>query len=176
MLFFSHLFLGILTGIILALFFKDRRVIVFSAIGSILPDLIDKPIGYIILWDSIGSGRIFFHGFWIMLLLLAVGVVIFLMIKNPLILSLGIGVLIHQFADSMWESPVNWFWPVFGSYSGRPHYEDYFMDIISVELSSVEEIFSFFFIIILIIVIWFLTKYGYFDGSSIFLSRERYQK
>ena len=159
MLFFSHLFLGILGGFVLALIFKDRRVIIFTAIGGILPDLIDKPLGYIIFGDSIGSGRIFFHGFWIMLLLLAAGIAFYLVKRNPLVLSLGVGVLIHQLADSMWEHPVNWFWPLFGPYSGRLDYEDYFLDMILIELSSVEEMLSLFFIVILIIIICFFGKY-----------------
>ena len=94
-----------------------------------------------------------------MLFLLAAGIVLFLMKKNPLVLSLGTGVLIHQLADSMWRTPVSWFWPLLGPYFGRLHYEDYFLDMISLELSSVEEKLSLFFIAILVLVIWFFVKY-----------------
>lgn len=116
MLFFSHLVIGIFAGIILAFLFNDSRVVIFTAVGSVLPDLIDKPVGYILLGDWISNGRIFFHGFWLMLFLLVAGVVIFIRLKNSYLLAFSLGITVHQIADTMWNSPVNWFWPMFGPY------------------------------------------------------------
>lgn len=45
MLLFSHLLTGLIIGILLYWYFRDPVLIVASAIGSLLPDLIDKPIG-----------------------------------------------------------------------------------------------------------------------------------
>jgi hypothetical protein len=61
MLFFSHLLAGLTIGILLYWYFRDPILIVASAIGSILPDLIDKPAGILIFGSSIG-GRIYLHG------------------------------------------------------------------------------------------------------------------
>ncbi|MBP2133118.1 membrane-bound metal-dependent hydrolase YbcI (DUF457 family) [Methanomicrobium sp. W14] len=121
--------------------FRDKRVIVFAAVGSVLPDLVDKPLGYIILGETIGSGRIFFHGFWLMLIFMVLGVIVLIRLKNPLVLSLSIGVLVHQLEDSMWKSPVNWFWPLLGPYSYSRSPSDYFLQMLLKELTTPEEIF-----------------------------------
>ncbi|MDD4126666.1 MAG: metal-dependent hydrolase [Methanomicrobium sp.] len=142
MLFFSHLVLGIIAGIIIAFIVNDNKVIIYTAAGSVFPDLIDKPLGYLLLSESIGSGRIFFHGFWLMFFLLIAGIVIFIKIKNPLLLALSLGITVHQLADNMWNSPVSWFWPIFGPYAPGNASPDYFFKLILKEFSTISEIFS----------------------------------
>lgn len=45
----------------------------FIAIGAILPDLIDKPIGRILLGESVANGRLFGHTLLFVLILLMLG-------------------------------------------------------------------------------------------------------
>lgn len=53
--FFAHLFPGVVIGLVLA-WVSGRRILFWAAaLGSILPDLLDKPIGLIVL-----SGTEFF--------------------------------------------------------------------------------------------------------------------
>ena len=49
MLLMCHLFIGLIIGLVIFQYLKDRRVIVLAAIGSILPDLIDKPLAKLYL-------------------------------------------------------------------------------------------------------------------------------
>jgi hypothetical protein len=44
MLFMGHLVIGLIIGFILYEFLQDRMIIVFVAIGSILSDVVDKPL------------------------------------------------------------------------------------------------------------------------------------
>ncbi|MDD3978059.1 MAG: metal-dependent hydrolase [Methanomicrobium sp.] len=141
MLFFCHLLSGFLAGFILFLIFKDRRVILITAFGSIIPDLIDKPLGHIVFSETIGSGRIFFHGFFIMIILLIFGTFLYLKFKNPLFLAFASGILVHQAGDTMWSNPQNWFWPLLGPYVTKSRYDDYFFRMVFAEISSAEEIF-----------------------------------
>ena len=43
----AHLLVGVLIGILLYLWRRERWLILAAAVGSILPDLIDKPLGYL---------------------------------------------------------------------------------------------------------------------------------
>ena len=58
---FAHLFAGVVIGLVLA-WVSGRRILFWAAaLGSLLPDLIDKPIGLIVLHSSVDNGRIYFH-------------------------------------------------------------------------------------------------------------------
>ncbi len=64
MFIFGHI--GITLGIFYllnTLFSKNSflATVPYIVIGSLLPDIIDKPLGRIILAETIGSGRIFAH-------------------------------------------------------------------------------------------------------------------
>jgi len=67
-------------------------------IGSLLPDLLDKPLGLL----GIGPGRYIFHSLVFMFL--------FSFISNELFL----GVLFHLILDRMWNYPNILFFPFFG--------------------------------------------------------------
>jgi len=115
-----HLLAGVLVGIALTLIVRDRRVIVMAAIGSVLPDVIDKPAGTIFLANSIGYGRIYDHALIFTGVLLIVGLLLSLRYRSagPLMLALVAGILSHQLLDFMWNEPVNWFWPALGPFQG----------------------------------------------------------
>ena len=76
MLLFGHL--GITLGVYLGLgiFIPRLRVVVdprYLAIGALLPDLIDKPIGRVIFASTLANGRIIGHTLLFTLLLSLIG-------------------------------------------------------------------------------------------------------
>ncbi|MCX6701425.1 MAG: metal-dependent hydrolase [Methanomicrobiales archaeon] len=115
-----HLLAGVLIGITLTLVFRDRVVIIMAAVGSVLPDLIDKPLGHIFLANTLNYGRIYGHTLLFFFALLIAGLLLFPVYPRagPLILALVAGILSHQFLDFMWTEPVNWSWPLSGPFQG----------------------------------------------------------
>ena len=82
-------------------------------IGALLPDLIDKPLGRIILADTIGSGRIFAHTLLFGLLLIFAGYYLYNKGKPELLIIAGAS-FCHLLEDQVWNKPVVFFWPLFG--------------------------------------------------------------
>ncbi len=113
MYFLFHVFAGFIIGLLAGNLLHDNRWVIPCVIGSALPDLIDKPVGYILL-PGIGYGRFFFHNFFVFIAFLAAGFVLFKYRKTPIILAVALGLLSHQILDSMWIEWVNWFYPFFG--------------------------------------------------------------
>ncbi|MGC9515687.1 metal-dependent hydrolase, partial [Methanocrinis sp.] len=85
--------------------------LLFVAIGSILPDLIDKPLG-LLIYGSMATGRIFAHTLLFLLLLVAIAAIL----KSRAIGSLAFGVLAHQALDSIWRTPEIFLWPLLGGF------------------------------------------------------------
>lgn len=124
MIFFGHL--GITTGAIKAyekLFSKDKNPIDYRVVlvGSILPDLIDKPIGAFLFRSTFHNSRIFSHSLLFSAILISIGIYSLLSHGKNNILVLGISSFIHLILDSMWLYPSILFWPYFGfSFPVRP--------------------------------------------------------
>jgi membrane-bound metal-dependent hydrolase YbcI (DUF457 family) len=118
MYFFFHLFTGIVLGFLCAELTHDRRWLIPCTIGAILPDLIDKPLGHVILNSSIGYGRIFTHTLALAVLIITAGLVYWRLRKDPGLVALGAGILSHQALDLMWHQPVNWYYPFLGPFQG----------------------------------------------------------
>ncbi len=116
MLFLGHLVIGLIIGFILYEIFHARSMIIFCAIGSVLPDLVDKVLGRIIFSSSLDNGRIFFHSIGIVLLFMIVGLVVWRYYHSFSFLVVGFGVLLHQLVDMMWRSPVSWYYPLLGPF------------------------------------------------------------
>jgi Predicted membrane-bound metal-dependent hydrolase (DUF457). len=83
-------------------------------IGSMLPDIIDKPIIFLLSNDSIHSGRIFAHTLLFTLLLSVIGFLVRKKASKPWLLVLAGSSLIHLILDSMWHYPDILFWPSYG--------------------------------------------------------------
>lgn len=114
MFFFFHLFTGIILGLLLAELLRDRRWVIPCAIGAVLPDLIDKPLGYLI-FPSIGYGRFIFHNLILAVVLLIAGYIVWKYYASPFLFALDIGIISHQVLDSMWENPKMWIYPILGT-------------------------------------------------------------
>lgn len=87
--------------------FFDLRLLI---IGSLLPDIIDKPIGMFLF----GNGRVFTHSLLITFLLLMIGTFLALNHKKTGVLAVGIGTAMHLILDEMWRTPNILFWPSLG--------------------------------------------------------------
>jgi hypothetical protein len=89
----------------------DYRVV---AIASLIPDLIDKPIGRIFFKSRFDNGRIYAHS---LLLNVALFCVLFFMrgrAKRQFTL-VPISSLLHLAEDGMWSQPKTFWWPLFGT-------------------------------------------------------------
>ncbi len=89
----------------------DIRILL---IGSLLPDIIDKPLGYLIFSETLANGRIFCHTFLFLFLVIAVGLYFHRKVKNNWLLVLSFGIFTHLVFDQMWLAPHTLFWPLYG--------------------------------------------------------------
>lgn len=84
--------------------------------GSILPDVIDKPIGSVFFQSTFGTHRVFAHS--IMFSILAFAVVLIATRRGTNwrrgFIGLVIGMFIHLLLDAAWATPEAFWWPFFG--------------------------------------------------------------
>ncbi|MCT8338148.1 metal-dependent hydrolase [Methanoculleus sp. Afa-1] len=133
-----HLFLGLILGLAFAGRLDDRRLIGFAALGAILPDLLDKPVGHLLLAGSLNSGRLFGHGLLFLTLLAVAGIALYRRRESFALLAVAAGALSHQILDAMWAMPLTWYFPLLGPY--QPYeFTDYFGGAILAEVSSLSE-------------------------------------
>jgi membrane-bound metal-dependent hydrolase YbcI (DUF457 family) len=138
MLVFCHLFVGAAIGLALAQATGDRRLILAGLFAGILPDLIDKPLGHLMLASTLDNGRLVAHSLAFVLVLLVAGALL-LRGRGPLLTAvLALGVLSHQLLDAMWRDPSAWFFPLLGPFVPG-HYPDYFLSGLAAELGTPSE-------------------------------------
>jgi inner membrane protein len=119
MLFFGH------TSITLTVFYALDRFVInrgrrmaslidyrLVLIGSVLPDLIDKPLG-VLFPQALGAGRDFAHTLLFLALVTGLGVLLWRKKKQPGGLVLAGGCLAHLILDSMWQHPEVLLWPFY---------------------------------------------------------------
>jgi hypothetical protein len=85
----------------------------------VLPDLIDKPVGFIILGGVIDNGRIWCHSLLFAAIVLAGGLLLWKYRRTPVLVAAAIGILSHQLLDLMWLQPMTWYYPALGPISER---------------------------------------------------------
>ncbi|MDG6225293.1 MAG: metal-dependent hydrolase [Candidatus Thermoplasmatota archaeon] len=98
-------------GLPLAPFLFSRRMPKgwwLIVVGAVLPDIIDKPLGHVILPEN--NGRVFAHTLLLSALLLAIGT------KWRPALLLSYGTLTHLLLDSMYMDPQSVMWPLMGGF------------------------------------------------------------
>jgi hypothetical protein len=95
--------------------FRDESMdLRFLALGAILPDLIDTPVGFA-LWSTFGSVRLAAHTLAFAALLLALVAVLTRRGRpRKRWVAFAVGVLLHLIFDGMWRSPETLWWPFFG--------------------------------------------------------------
>ncbi len=96
--------------------FRDEKMdLRFLALGALLPDIVDTPIG-LAMWDSFQSVRLVAHS-----LLAAVAVMVLVLIRTRRgrprrrWMAVAVGMLLHLFLDAMWDSQETLLWPFLGT-------------------------------------------------------------
>ncbi|MDN5348587.1 MAG: hypothetical protein PWP65_2152 [Clostridia bacterium] len=101
----------------------DYRLVL---LGSMLPDILDKPLGGVILRESLGNGRIYGHTLAFLLVLLGWGWWLWFRFRRPGGLTLAGASGLHQFLDGMWHTPETSLWPAYGLGFPKGHPEGWF--------------------------------------------------
>ncbi|KLK88732.1 metal-dependent hydrolase [Methanoculleus sediminis] len=135
----AHAMVGLLIGVVLAAIVGDRRVLALAVLGAVLPDLIDKPLGHIVLAGTLDYGRIYFHGLTILFLVVIAGLILYYYRRRIDLFAVAAGMASHQFFDGMWRHPVEWFWPFLGPLQSHGYPEDYFWESVLRELAQPSE-------------------------------------
>lgn len=117
MLLFGHV--GVTLGIFFGLAFFIPQLSSFIdptylVVGSLLPDLIDKPLGTIIFPSVIASGRTITHTLFFSVILFLTGLYLYFKIGDIKVLTLASGSIFHLLEDRMWKSPRTLLWPLIG--------------------------------------------------------------
>ncbi|MDA0524634.1 metal-dependent hydrolase [Methanococcoides alaskense] len=130
----GHLGLTLAIFLIISLLIPSIRKRIdyrFVAIGALLPDLIDKPIGRLFFEEIFANGRIFAHTFLFVVALFLLGVFIYRQQREngSGMIVLSFASLMHILQDRMWLVPQTFLWPVMGwefpqgsVYGGFSHY------------------------------------------------------
>ncbi len=90
----------------------DYRAVI---LGSLLPDIIDKPIWLLTEGTLFVSGRSYGHSLLFSLLLFIAGLILLRRRKAGL-LTLSLAGFSHLLLDEMWRVPVTLWWPLLGAF------------------------------------------------------------
>lgn len=83
-------------------------------IGSLLPDIVDKPVGLFLFRDTFSSGRIFCHTLLFLIVITLAGLYLYRSRKKTWLLVLSFGTFMHLILDQMWLTPRTLLWPLYG--------------------------------------------------------------
>ncbi len=92
----------------------SRTDIRLLLIGSLLPDIIDKPVGYFFFREIFSNGRIFCHTLLFLILVTTAGIYLYRYHHKTWLLPFSFGTLTHLIFDQMWLTPRTLFWPLLG--------------------------------------------------------------
>ena len=91
----------------------DYRLVL---LGSLLPDLIDKPLAWFLLHDYLdGNGHTYGHTLLATLIIILPGLLLLVRRADPRVLAMGIAMLSHLAVDPTNHSPENLLWPLLGT-------------------------------------------------------------
>ena len=162
-------------GITLGIFFRAGLAVPsirrhldyrFIALGALLPDLIDKPIGRILFAESVASGRLVGHTLVFILILLIGGYVLLKQRGDNRGVQVAGASFLHLVEDQMWKSPVTLLWPALGwefpHGSAYGSFTNYVLDASSsclvpkLSIGFVSEVVGFF--VLVGILLWYLRR------------------
>ena len=86
--------------------------------GSLLPDILDKPLWLFAFSDIFPSGRGYGHTFIFNLVFFICGLILIRQGKSWL-LVISLSGFIHLLLDRMWSNPVTLWWPLLGQFQRR---------------------------------------------------------
>ncbi|WP_088188422.1 metal-dependent hydrolase [Desulfosporosinus sp. FKA] len=118
---FGHVGLTTLTARVIEKSTSEKRIDYrLVVIGSLLPDLIDKPIGRILFRNRFESGRVYAHTLAFVLVLISIGLYRLYRYKKIGWLVLAGGSILHAIFDQMWMFPKILFWPFLSGAFNKP--------------------------------------------------------
>lgn len=90
----------------------DYRLVI---LGSLLPDIVDKPLWFLSQGGLFPSGRSYAHTFLFSLILL-IGGLILLKFRKSWLLTVSLSSFSHLILDEMWQTPATLWWPFAGEF------------------------------------------------------------
>jgi inner membrane protein len=90
----------------------DYRLVL---LGSLLPDILDKPSWLFAFSGIFPSGRDYGHTFLFNLILFICGLIL-IKYKKSWLLIISLSSIIHLVLDQMWDNPVTLWWPLLGPF------------------------------------------------------------
>lgn len=117
MLLFGHI--GITLGIffVFSYFAPRLKTIIdprYLAVGALIPDFIDKPLGMIVFASTISNGRMISHTLVFSITLFLIGLYLYNKRLDIRVITLATGSFFHLMEDQMWATPQTLFWPLLG--------------------------------------------------------------
>ena len=92
----------------------------FILLGALLPDLIDKPLGLMLLPVALANGRTFLHTLLFLALTIVAALLIYRQGRRMWGIYIAFGVVTHFILDAMWAEPVTFYWPLLGPFQKHP--------------------------------------------------------
>lgn len=92
----------------------------FILLGALLPDIIDKPLGLILLPGVLANGRTFLHTLIFLIFTVLAAVMVYRRWRAMWGIYIAFGVLTHFIMDAMWTDPVTFYWPFLGAFLAHP--------------------------------------------------------
>ena len=108
----------------------------FLMVGSMLPDIIDKPVGQLLFRETFSSGRIFSHTLLFTVLLSLSGIYFYRRYHKNWLAAFAVGSLIHLILDRVWQTPRTLFWPFLGLAFERADLEDWLGNLLQAIVSK----------------------------------------
>jgi inner membrane protein len=165
MIFFGHIGITLLLVFLLFGFLKEKIDYRFLVVGSILPDLIDKPIGHYLFYSTFMNGRIFAHTVLFVLLLTIVAFGFERRYRFTGVSVLAIGALAHIVEDQMWRAPSTALWPLMGWQFPKLDLQNYtgyiFDELLHDPGAYVPEIIG------IVIIAWFIYRFELYSPEKI---------
>ncbi len=132
-------------------------------VGSLLPDIIDKPVGHLLFRETFSNGRIFSHTGLFLILFCSLGLFFYRHFQSTGMLVLSFGIAMHLVLDQMWQDYYTLAWPVFGFPFRRVDISEWIPDILNALIRDpqtyIPEIIGF--IIIGLFFYWIIRKRQY---------------
>lgn len=111
----------------------DLRILL---VASLLPDIIDKPLGFIIFPHVFGTGRLFAHALVFPVVLALSGAWLYRSRRSMVLLTLAYGATMHLALDVMWRTPSVLFWPFAGPLPRGGNADGWLTDIFTTLLTN----------------------------------------
>ncbi len=92
----------------------DKIDVRLLLVASMLPDIIDKPLGHLFFREALSNGRTIGHTLLFLIIITLAGIYLYRHRYKAWLWSVSFGVLAHLIMDQMWQMPSTLFWPLLG--------------------------------------------------------------